>query len=186
MANIRMEKSNLTLQIHLDTMHIKAIIALGGINYVRKNVSHPVQRHRRRHGPDRGTRQPEGAHHSGAGLPGGGRGLHLRVKSKNGPAAVQTCKKEMTLDCPFRNPLQSRVIPVLSYYLTSIWLPPFLLDTLRRIPFDNPPVLPRPSFLLPLLRPNSSYVRPFGRIAFLLAAGVCRFALTGTFCPSRS
>lgn len=28
-------------------------------------------------------------------------------------------KKEMTLDCPFRNPLQSRVIPVLSYYLTS-------------------------------------------------------------------
>ena len=32
----------------------------------------------------------------------------------------------MTLDCPFRNPLQSRVISVHSCYLTSFWLPLFL------------------------------------------------------------
>ena len=34
----------------------------------------------------------------------------------------------MTLDCPFRNPLQSRVIPVRSCYLTSFCVPLFLLD----------------------------------------------------------
>ena len=39
-------------------------------------------------------------------------------QKKNGPSAGRG-QKEMTLDCPFRNPLQSRVIPVLSYYLTS-------------------------------------------------------------------
>ena len=32
----------------------------------------------------------------------------------------------MTLDCPFRNPLQPRVISVHSCYLTSFWLPLFL------------------------------------------------------------
>ena len=39
------------------------------------------------------------------------------------------CTKEMTLDCPFRNPLQPRVISVRSCYLTSFWLPLFLLNS---------------------------------------------------------
>ena len=43
------------------------------------------------------------------------------------------------------------------------------MDTLRRVPSSNPPVLPRPSFLLPFLRLNSSYVRPLaGSLSCLL------------------
>jgi len=45
-----------------------------------------------------------------------------------GVGHLQKGQKEMTLDCPFRNPLQSRVIPVRSCYLTSFWLPLFLSD----------------------------------------------------------
>ena len=45
-------------------------------------------------------------------------GTFCPVQIKKRPCGRPT-KKEMTLDCPFRNPLQSRVIPVLSYYITS-------------------------------------------------------------------
>ena len=86
----------------------------------------------------------------------------------------------MTLDCPFRNPLQSRVISVRSYYLTSFWLPLFLLDGHT----------PRPSlaqrfrntlfnhFFSPLIGGTPHKVRYLSVIRFLLS-----FAEGGTGLP---
>ena len=53
---------------------------------------------------------------------------HIRSGLSSPAHGLRASKKEMTLDCPFRNPLQSRVIPVRSCYLTSFWLPLFLSD----------------------------------------------------------
>ena len=91
----------------------------------------------------------------------------------------------MTLDCPFRNPLQSRVIPVLSYYLTSYGYLHFYWIRSAASP-SNPPVLPRPSFLLPLLRPNSSYVRPLVGSLSCLPSGAAALRWLKPSCPAWS
>ena len=68
----------------------------------------------------------------------------------------------MTLDCPFRNPLQSRVIPVRSCYLTSFCVPLFLQN--GHIPHPCAARLDgttssQPFLLSPLLQLSPSYVR---------------------------
>ena len=83
----------------------------------------------------------------------------------------------MTPDCPFCNPLQSRVISVRFYYLTSYGYLRFIWIRSAARPSSNPPVLLRPSFFLPLLRPNSSYVRPLVGFPSCLPYGL-GFALT--------
>lgn len=58
----------------------------------------------------------------------------LRSEGGNGVPILLLTEKEVTLDCPFCNPLQSRVTSVHSCYLTSFWLPLFLL--ICHIPHD--------------------------------------------------
>lgn len=86
----------------------------------------------------------------------------------------------MTLDCPFCNPLQPRVISVRSYYLTSYGYLRFYWIRSAALPLRHPLSSSTTISSLPLLRRNSSYVRPLGRIPFVLPSGFCRFALTET------
>ena len=102
-------------------------------------------------------------------------GTFCPVQIKKRPCGRPT-KKEMTLDCPFRNPLQSRVISVLSYYLTSYGYLRFYWIRSAAIPKQSSSSSTT-VFFLPLLRPNSSYVRPLVGFPSCLPYGL-GFALT--------
>lgn len=91
----------------------------------------------------------------------------------------------MTLDCPFRNPLQSRVISVLSYYLTSYGYLRFYWIRSAASPQQSSSSSTTISFVAVITAQLLICEDPRSD-SLPACCQVCRFALTETVCLFRS
>lgn len=113
----------------------------------------------------------------------GHRDMLSRANKKTAPRP--SCKKEMTLDCPFRNPLQSRVISVLSYYLTSYGYLRFYWIRSAAFPQQSSSSSTTISFVAVITAQLLICEDPRSD-SLPACCQVCRFALTETACLFRS